>query len=1019
MAQEWTDWPIVFEAVANRLRQEHGLGEPLLRATLEDKAGGAIVIVLDSEQEFEVVYSSKTLAVVTGWHPEEIIGTRGIDFFRLPDETHDLLNREAWLELHELRNRVLQYSGGCCPMPVTELLVSASASGVPFWNVLDVVPVVLPSGNRCRYVAHLLLRIEAPVPQIIFCEGAGEAALAASFVNTVREDLSAARAELAAAPEEDFVGMLAQAVERVRKDIVHIHEDAQEGDHYVPKLGWGSVQAFDKLHALCKIATKVQEELRAAWQVPGESCNRYSEGNGPQDVACCVTDPSGVDCPIVFVSAGFEDLTGYRRSWSLGRNCRFLQPNTRSTNVAVNRNELQRIRGFFKSPKAGHMLSLLLNERADGRHFWNLLFMKHIYPSVTETGLAAAGPERGSYVFAVLTSATVQKDALDMLVLQELGGPGSGEPALQRLRDALRKREEEFVPSKHSLMELAMEVSMEWVRHVGRQIGSFWEGNLYVPRVGVSAALDFSGRWPLLVDTCTETVKYLLSARDEAVPNLRANKELSVVCVVSDPLALDCPLVFLSRGFEEATGYDAAFALGRNCRFLQPSTRGMNEALNGEELCRIKEFCSLRREEALKSKPLTCLMLNQRRTGERFWNLLHLAHVALNGRPYLFGAQHLLTEVAMPGLLKDAVSSEAVIQNDEARMSAFNQDLGSFLSGLRKQLWAAGSEGLAGAADTRLPATPPELAARAEDALKCYVASCPEALEMECCAASTASGDILGAPAEVQPSSPSICASQATALGLPRQRRSGNSPCLSLEESAMSNSPMLLAAVRRSSRRAHSGQSALTLPDLSRTLQRRHTENITGVQIGRDQPEKICRGSPRRKAASPAASLSLPQTLPDRADAALAAALPLPAPVAPVSPKAPPQGRRFVRSHLASGLTNGGTGARSCNSGADSTGAGSAICEGSSSSTGEVPAPPAPIAGSEAMPPPEPADEHLPMAARVKHIQLSPDVQQLPPSEVAIPRAAVQLLERGWTPQDIGDLFGLDVSVIALLLAQH
>lgn len=39
----------------------------------------------------------------------------------------------------------------------------------------------------------------------------------------------------------------------------------------------------------------------------------------------CISDPSLPDCPIVFASDQFLELTGYSREDVLGRNCRFLQ----------------------------------------------------------------------------------------------------------------------------------------------------------------------------------------------------------------------------------------------------------------------------------------------------------------------------------------------------------------------------------------------------------------------------------------------------------------------------------------------------------------------------------------------------------------------------------------------------------------------------------------------------------------------------------------------------------------------
>jgi len=45
--------------------------------------------------------------------------------------------------------------------------------------------------------------------------------------------------------------------------------------------------------------------------------------------------------------------------------------------------------------------------------------------------------------------------------------------------------------------------------------------------------------------------------------------EVAMSVVFSDPLLPDNPMIYVSEEFEEQTGYSAAEAVGRNCRFLQ------------------------------------------------------------------------------------------------------------------------------------------------------------------------------------------------------------------------------------------------------------------------------------------------------------------------------------------------------------------------------------------------------------------------------------------------------------------
>ena len=80
-----------------------------------------------------------------------------------------------------------------------------------------------------------------------------------------------------------------------------------------------------------------------------------------------ISDPTLPDNPIVYVSQGFLDLTGYTLDQVLGRNCRFLQgPGTDQNAVDVIR------RGIAEGVDTS---VCLLNYRADGSPFWNQFFV--------------------------------------------------------------------------------------------------------------------------------------------------------------------------------------------------------------------------------------------------------------------------------------------------------------------------------------------------------------------------------------------------------------------------------------------------------------------------------------------------------------------------------------------------------------------------------------------------------------------------------------------------------------------
>eukprot|EP00227_Mantoniella_beaufortii_P008260 CAMPEP_0197586716 /NCGR_PEP_ID=MMETSP1326-20131121/8598_1 /TAXON_ID=1155430 /ORGANISM="Genus nov. species nov., Strain RCC2288" /LENGTH=641 /DNA_ID=CAMNT_0043151375 /DNA_START=273 /DNA_END=2194 /DNA_ORIENTATION=+ len=89
---------------------------------------------------------------------------------------------------------------------------------------------------------------------------------------------------------------------------------------------------------------------------------------------------------------------------------------------------------------------------------------------------------------------------------------------------------------------------------------------------------------------------------------------------VCDPTLPDCPIVYASDGFLKMTGYSAAEVLNRNCRFLQ------GKDTKREDVMAISN--------AVKNgERITVRLLNYRKDGTPFWNLLTVAPVKLaNGQ---------------------------------------------------------------------------------------------------------------------------------------------------------------------------------------------------------------------------------------------------------------------------------------------------------------------------------------------------------------------------------------------------
>ena len=93
-----------------------------------------------------------------------------------------------------------------------------------------------------------------------------------------------------------------------------------------------------------------------------------------------------------------------------------------------------------------------------------------------------------------------------------------------------------------------------------------------------------------------------------------------VSLTLADYSAPDCPLIGMNAAFEQLSGYSADAALGRNCRFLQPSG-GI-----GPVRTRMRRF--LAPGGGMNAK---FVVPNLTRSGEPFLNLIYLAKLTIDG----------------------------------------------------------------------------------------------------------------------------------------------------------------------------------------------------------------------------------------------------------------------------------------------------------------------------------------------------------------------------------------------------
>lgn len=108
-------------------------------------------------------------------------------------------------------------------------------------------------------------------------------------------------------------------------------------------------------------------------------------------------------------------------------------------------------------------------------------------------------------------------------------------------------------------------------------------------------------------------VKYqMTNSASRALANDRQRYQgLGDCFCLTDPSMADNPIVYASDGFVGVTGYSRSEVLPRNCRFLQGSYTDKSAVR------RLKASIDAK-EETVE------LLLNYKKTGEPFWNLLYV-----------------------------------------------------------------------------------------------------------------------------------------------------------------------------------------------------------------------------------------------------------------------------------------------------------------------------------------------------------------------------------------------------------
>lgn len=118
--------------------------------------------------------------------------------------------------------------------------------------------------------------------------------------------------------------------------------------------------------------------LRALWYVATRKNPRVSLGAVDMSCAFVVCDVCLNDCPIIYVSDNFQNLTGYNRHEIVGQNCRFLQAPDGKVEAGTKREFVANEAVYNlkqKIAEGAEVQQSLINYRKGGKPFLNLLTM--------------------------------------------------------------------------------------------------------------------------------------------------------------------------------------------------------------------------------------------------------------------------------------------------------------------------------------------------------------------------------------------------------------------------------------------------------------------------------------------------------------------------------------------------------------------------------------------------------------------------------------------------------------------
>nr|AML78886.1 putative LOV domain-containing protein [Strelitzia reginae] len=315
-----------------------------------------------------------------------------------------------------------------------------------------------------------------------------------------------------------------------------------------------------------------------------------------------ITDPGIAGHPIVFSSRGFVAMSGYSREEVLGQNGRIFQ------GPATDRRSVMEIREAIREERS--LQISLLNYRKDGTPHWILFHLCPVF-----------GVDDGRVAHFVAVQVPIPRRSRCSRSSAEAGHGG----ATGRLFGACRNE----VGSDYDLRcNVAVDLFVDVDNRDSTMLCQLLPAGLEAEESREASEQEkerASDAANSILSALTQysklTGKVVSSKRCSAVGISPLSSSLTISLgrikqsfVLTDPHLPHMPIVYASDEFLSLTGYSRHEVLGRNCGFLNgPDT-------DVEVLHQIRQ--SIQAEHAC-----TVRLLNYRKDGSSFWNLLHISPV--------------------------------------------------------------------------------------------------------------------------------------------------------------------------------------------------------------------------------------------------------------------------------------------------------------------------------------------------------------------------------------------------------